>query len=66
MRLGGVDGLVAWVQKDDANEKVWWGTIYPKLLPIQVSGDGGGPVKVDHSGTVALEPSEAYRRLLNG
>lgn len=45
MRLGGVDGLVAWVQKDDANEKVWWGTIYPKLLPLQVAGDPDNPLK---------------------
>ena len=43
-RLGGVDGLVSWVQKDEANEKVWWGTIYPKLLPLQLAGDPQNPL----------------------
>lgn len=43
-KLGGADRLVAWAQEDPANERVFWGTIYPKLLPLQVSGEGGGPV----------------------
>ena len=42
--LGGADRLVAWVKEDQANERVFWGTIYPKLLPLQVSGEGGGPI----------------------
>lgn len=62
--LGGGERMLAWVKADPANEKAFWTAIYPKLLPLQVSGEGGGPVKVDH--TVALEPAEAYRRLLNG
>jgi hypothetical protein len=37
-----------------------------RVLPTQLAGDGGGPVKVDLSGTVAVEPAEAYKRLLNG
>lgn len=44
--LGGVDRLVAWVQEDPANERVFWGSIYPKLLPLQVTGEGGGAIKV--------------------
>lgn len=43
-RLGGVTRLVAWAKEDPANERVFWGTVYPKLLPMQVTGDGGGPV----------------------
>lgn len=39
-RLGGASRLVEWVQEDKANERVFWGTIYPKLLPIQVNGAG--------------------------
>lgn len=42
--LGGTERLVQWAQKDPSNEKVFWGTIYPKLLPLQVSGEGGGPL----------------------
>lgn len=37
-RLGGVDRLVAWAQEDAQNERTFWGTIYPKLLPLQLSG----------------------------
>lgn len=43
--LGGTERLVAWAQEDPLNEKVFWGTIYPKLLPLQVSGEGGGPIQ---------------------
>ena len=44
--LGGADGMLRWAQADDANERIFWGTIYPKLLPLQVSGEGGGPVLI--------------------
>lgn len=43
--LGGADRLVAWAKEDPANERVFWGTIYPKLLPLQVTGEGGGPLQ---------------------
>lgn len=43
-KLGGVDRLVAWAKEDSANERVFWGSIYTKLLPLQVSGEGGGAV----------------------
>lgn len=42
--LGGTERLVDWVKEDPANEKVFWGTIYPKLLPLQVSGDSENPI----------------------
>lgn len=45
-KLGGATRIVSWAQEDPANERVFWGTIYPKLLPLQVTGEGGGPVKV--------------------
>jgi hypothetical protein len=38
--LGGTERLVAWAQEDPANERVFWGTIYPKLLPLTVGGTG--------------------------
>lgn len=43
-KLGGAERLVAWAQEDPANERVFWGQIYTKLLPLQVTGEGGGPV----------------------
>jgi hypothetical protein len=45
-KLGGADRLVEWVQEDAQNERIFWGTIYPKLLPLQVSGEGGGAIVV--------------------
>lgn len=42
--LGGVDRLVAWAKEDPLNERSFWSSIYPKLLPLQVSGEGGGPI----------------------
>lgn len=39
-KLGGTDRLVAWAQEDPANERVFWGSIYPKLLPLEVRGAG--------------------------
>jgi hypothetical protein len=38
--LGGVARLVEWVKEDASNERVFWGTIYPKLIPLQVNGSG--------------------------
>lgn len=49
--LGGVERLVAWAREDKANERLFWGSIYPKLLPLQVTGDGGGPVKLVLNGS---------------
>ena len=39
--LGGTDRLIAWAQEDPANERVFWGQIYTKLLPLQVTGADG-------------------------
>lgn len=47
--LGGAVRLAEWAAEDPANERVFWGTIYPKLLPLQVTGEGGGPVIIQAS-----------------
>ena len=39
-RLGGVDRLVGWAKEAPENEKAFWATIYPKLLPLQHEGTG--------------------------
>lgn len=44
--LGGADRLVAWALEEPKNEHAFWTTIYPKLLPLQVTGEGGGPVQI--------------------
>ena len=43
--LGGTNRLISWAQEDPANERAFWATIYPKLLPLQVSGEDGGPIQ---------------------
>jgi hypothetical protein len=45
--LGGVDRMVAWAKEAPENEKAFWSSIYPKLVPLDtyVSGPDGGPVK---------------------
>lgn len=43
--LGGSDRMLAWVQEDPANEKLFWSSIYPKLLPLQVANADGEEFK---------------------
>lgn len=43
-RMGGVDALVAWADQNDDHRKVFYGTIYPKLLPLQVGGENGAAI----------------------
>lgn len=38
--LGGAPRMLAWVKEAPENEKAFWTTIYPKLLPLQVHGSG--------------------------
>lgn len=38
--LGGSARLIAWAKEDPLNERAFWSSIYPKLLPLQVSGPG--------------------------
>jgi len=46
VELGGMDRLVAWAREDPLNERAFWAQIYPKLLPLQVAGESGGPLNV--------------------
>lgn len=39
--LGGVDRMIKWAQEDAANERVFWGTIYPKLIGVDVNVEAG-------------------------
>lgn len=40
--LGGAARLAAWAKEAPENEKAFWATIYPKLLPVQLVGHDGG------------------------
>ena len=54
--LGGHKRLGEWAAEAPENEKVFWGTIYPKLLPLQVTGKDGGAIKTDSVVEVAMRP----------
>lgn len=43
--LGGTERLIAWAQEDPLNERAFWSSIYPKLLPLQVAGDPENPIQ---------------------
>lgn len=51
--LGGTERLIAWAQEDPLNERAFWSSIYPKLLPLQLTGEGGGPVQTQSTLNVA-------------
>ena len=63
-KLGGADRLVAWAQEDPANERVFWGTIYPKLLPLQVTGKDDGPLKTESTLNVTGLSTEILAAIL--
>jgi hypothetical protein len=44
--LGGADRLIQWAKSDKLNERVFWGTIYPKLIPVTLAGDEENPLKL--------------------
>jgi hypothetical protein len=44
--LGGHERMIAWAQEDPLNERAFWSSIYPKLLPLQLTGANGGPIEV--------------------
>lgn len=44
--LGGTDRLIEWAKEDPLNERAFWSNIYPKLLPLQVSGDPENPLTI--------------------
>lgn len=46
--LGGSDRMVAWVNEDPMNERAFWTSIYPKLVPVTLGNDGDNPFKVVH------------------
>ncbi len=41
--LGGAERMLAWVQADKANERLFWSQIYPKLLPKEIKAEHHGP-----------------------
>jgi hypothetical protein len=54
--LGGAERLIAWAKEDPANERAFWASIYPKLIPVQVQGDPDNPVAIQLVKRVVVDP----------
>jgi len=45
--LGGVKRLITWAKSSPENERVFWSTIYPRLVPHEVAGSAdGAPISI--------------------
>ena len=42
--IGGKEELVEWIKRDPENQKTFIKDIWPKLLPLQVTGVNGAPL----------------------
>jgi hypothetical protein len=54
--LGGADRLIAWAQEDPLNERAFWSSIYPKLLPLQVANADDEDFRVSVIKRVIVDP----------
>lgn len=45
--LGGRERLAAWVKEDKQNERIFWGSIYPKMLPLDITASEGLTINVN-------------------
>ena len=52
--LGGAERLIVWAKADPLNERAFWSSIYPKLLPLQVANADGEEFKTANEWTVRL------------
>ncbi len=57
-QVGGLQRLVAWVQADDQNERLFWSSMVPKLLPLQVNGTHEHVVDADGARRAAEEAAD--------
>jgi len=55
-QLGGQDRLVVWAQSDPKNEAAFWTSIYPKLLPKELTGTDGAQLFPQRVELVAVNP----------
>lgn len=37
--LGGMDRMVAWAKEDPVNERIFWSSIFPRIVPLDVTSD---------------------------
>ena len=59
--LGGTARLISWAMEDEINERLFWTSIWPRLLPLQIVGAGArGEIEVN----VKLSREEMMKRLI--
>jgi hypothetical protein len=58
--LGGVRRLIAWAKEDPLNERAFWTSIWPRLLPLEIQGAGDrGEIELN----VTIKPEELDKAL---
>ena len=59
--LGGTARLISWAMEDEINERLFWSSIWPRILPVQIQGMGArGEIEVD----VKYSREELIKRLI--
>ena len=58
--LGGEKRLVEWAKEDALNERAFWSTIYPKLIPLTLQGDPDKPLHVQHD----VKPADRLKTMV--
>lgn len=43
--LGGWQGLLAWASGSSENTRIFYANIWPRILPLQLTGADGGPMQ---------------------
>jgi hypothetical protein len=64
-KLGGTERLVAWAQENPDNEKVFWSSIYTKLIPVQTEITGKDGEAIQFEQKVADDAASFRSRLLS-
>lgn len=54
-KLGGVDGMFKWANKNDTNRAAFYVHIYPKLIPVTLQAKVDASIKGDSTAASALE-----------
>lgn len=62
-KLGGKKRLAEWAAATPENETAFWTRIYPRLLPVQLTGPDDGPIQVERIEWIVREVDE---RILSG
>jgi hypothetical protein len=58
--LGGVRRLIEWAKEDAQNERAFWTSIWPRLLPLQIQGSGDrGEIEIN----LQITPEELDKAL---